>query len=102
GRLEEIGDGMIVLGLPGTDYRVHLVCAQPPAGAKVRDRVRGTITANARRVDVVPSGGRYIEPVFGRPRRVQGRVIGGDPQANTITVDCVLPLVCKLTDPRQK
>lgn len=102
GRVEEVRDGMIVLGVPGTDYRVHLVCPRLPEGVGVRDRVRGTVRANARRVDRVPSGGKFIEPVFGRPRRLQGRVIGGNPADDTIVVDAGLPFTCRLADPRQK
>jgi hypothetical protein len=70
---------------------------------KVGGRVAGRIEANARRVDVAAGhrGGAYIEPVFGRPRRLQGRILAADSAANTITVHCACPFVCRLTDPRQ-
>jgi hypothetical protein len=100
GRLESIDADTLVLGIPGTDYRIHLV-GKPPEGAGPGARITGRITARAKRVDKVPSGGRFIEPVFGRPRRVQGRIIAGDTAANTITVDCGVPVVCGFTDARQ-
>ena len=95
GLLLEKSDPMMVLGLPGTDYRLHLV-ASVPVDAELDDRIRGTIRANARRVDVIQSGGRFIEPVFGRPRRIQGRIMGGEVAANTIFVQCGAVVACKL------
>jgi len=59
--------------------------------------VTGTIFCRAKRVDVVPSGGRFIEPVYGRPRRLQGRISEINPKANTITVDAGCPFVCEVT-----
>ena len=89
-----------MLGLPGTDYRLHLVLEiDLPAG--VGQRVSGTIHAAARRVDVVPAGGCYIEPVFGRPRRVQGRIVGGHAEGRVLYVKAACPMVCLLTDKRQ-
>lgn len=96
GELLESSEGFIVLGLPGTDYRLHLVVDQPIA-TEPGKRIDGRIRARARRVDVATSGGRYVEPVFGRPRRVQGRIAAVDPQANSITVHCGCPFICELT-----
>lgn len=85
GVVDELGDGWLQLKLPGTDYRLRLV---PSGGlsAKVGDKLSGVVRAQALRIDVVPAGGRYIEPVQGRPRRIQGRVIGGNAQANEVYV----------------
>ncbi|MFA9477477.1 hypothetical protein ACERK3_04130 [Phycisphaerales bacterium AB-hyl4] len=87
GRLEEKSDDQIVLHVLGSDYRLHLV-TEGPVDAEVGDRITGTIHLHPRRVDVFPSGGRFVEPVFGRPRRMQGRVAGGDVSANTLFVQC--------------
>lgn len=95
GILVEKSPEKLVLAVLGSDYRLHLV----PSGtinAGVNDRISGTISANARRVDVIKAGGRYIEPVFGRPRRVQGRIIGGDVKANTLTVLASVPVTVTL------
>lgn len=95
----------VVIGFPNTGYKMHL---QPlPAGGaagatEVGRKVIGRIRADARRVDVVTSGGRFVEPIFGRPRRVQGSVIDVDPAANTITVHAGVPILCRLTDARQR
>ena len=101
GTVHAVGDGMFSLSLPGTDYRIDLVIeGSPPA---VGEKVSGTIHARAQRVDVISGGGRYVEPVFGRPRRVQGTIVGGDLNENAIFVAAGgANLVCVLTDPRQQ
>jgi len=85
GVIDAVGDGWVQLKLPGTDYRLRLV---PEAGRtlKVGDKVSGVVHVQAMRMDVVPAGGRYIEPVQGRPRRVQGRVTGGSVSSNHVYV----------------
>lgn len=100
GRVEEKSDEKLVLSVTGTDYRLHLVPAAPIA-AEMGDRVTGVVRAQARRVDKVPSGGRFIEPVFGRPRQVQGRVVGGDVQANVLYVHAGVPIHAALMAPQQ-
>ena len=87
GWIEEKADDRIVLDIPDTDYRLHLMLPGP-LRAEVGEKVTGTIHANAKRVDPIRSGGRFIEPGYGRPRRVQGRIIGGDPAANKLFVHC--------------
>ncbi|MEO0515044.1 MAG: hypothetical protein AAF086_07095 [Planctomycetota bacterium] len=100
GKLLEHTEGQMVLGVPETDYRMKLVLEiEPPVG--VGQKITGTIHATARRVDVVPAGGRYVEPVFGRPRRVQGRIVGGHGPSRTIYVKAGPPLICTLSDERQ-
>lgn len=101
GKLLERGDGKIVLGLPGADYKMHLVL-EIDLPAEIGDTVTGTIHATARRVDVIPGGGRYIEPVFGRPRRVQGRIVGGHVPSRTLYVSAAAPMICTLSDARQQ
>ena len=100
GVLRESSDGKIVLSIPGTDYRLHLV-TKGGVSAPVGEKVEGRIMAQARRIDVIKSGGLYIEPIEGRPRRVQGRVIGVDEAADCVIVSAGVPVCCK-TDGRQK
>lgn len=91
----------MVLEVPNTSYQIHLL----PLGeikAAPGKRIVGIINAQARRVDLVKSGGRYVEPVAGRPRRVQGAVIARDASSNTITINAGVPIVLKLTDDRQR
>lgn len=95
GILEAATDEQITLSVPGTDYQIHLKVLKAP-GTPIGKRLVGTIRASARRVDRVNTGGRYLEPVMGRPRRVQGRIDVVDTTAHTITVHASVPIVCTL------
>jgi hypothetical protein len=95
GVLESATDDQIVFSVPGTNYQLHLKVLKAP-GTPVGKRIVGTIRANARRVDRISSGGRFIEPVIGRPRRVQGRIDAVDSTGHTITVNAGVPIVCTL------
>ena len=100
GKLLERRDGLVVLGLPGSEYRLQLVL-EIDLPAEVGQKVTGTIHATARRVDVIPAGGRYVEPIYGRPRRVQGRIVGGHGPSRTLYVKAGPTLICTLSDTRQ-
>lgn len=94
----------VVLTFANTDYRIELEPTEPIDTDEhvVGKRITGTIQAEARRVDVCHTGGRYVEPVYGRPRRVQGSIIAVDTGAGTITVNAGVPIICTLGDKRQK
>lgn len=83
--LAEKGPGFVVLTIPGTDYRLRLETTGT-IGNAVGKRVLGVVRAQARRIDVVHTGGRYFEPLYGRPRRVQGTVERIDTNADTVSV----------------
>ncbi len=95
GVLAETKEGGIILGVPGSDYRVHLLLTGT-LEAKPGDHISGTIYGTAKRVDKIATGGRFIDPVYGRPRRLQGRVISLDPVKNTISVYAGLPFHCTM------
>lgn len=85
GVVDEVHAQWVQIRVPDTDYRLRLVPAEGLSVA-VGDKVAGVIRAQALRMDVIPAGGRYIEPVQGRPRRVQGRVIGGNVSQNEVYI----------------
>ncbi len=91
----------IKLAFLNTSYEMHLI-PMGPITAEPGKRIIGTIRAKARRIDVTDSGGRFVEPVYGRPRRVQGPVIAIDAGANAVVVDATVTIHCSPTDPRQK
>lgn len=88
----------LVLEIPNTSYQLHLIPAGP-ISSPVGKRLIGRIAVKARRIDVVETGGQYIEPVIGRPRRIQGTVIGVKDGA--VIVDAGVPVHATPTDPRQ-
>lgn len=92
---------LVELSFANTNYRVRLE-VQGAFKAAVGSRVLGVIHANVQRVDVVRTGGAYLEPVYGRPRRLQGRVIGSDAHDNVLVIDGPVPMHCHLTDRRQR
>lgn len=79
-------DDGVVVGIDQTHYRLHLSC-DGQMSADVGDRVRGVIGAKVWKVDFVSSGGAYIEPVYGRPRRIQGRVVGSMADGNRVVIE---------------
>lgn len=86
---------------PNSRYELHLR-HDAPLPAEPGHRLIGTIHARAKRIDVVGSGGRYVEPVSGRPRRVQGSIIAIETGTGEIVVHAGVPIHCKPTDPRQR
>lgn len=92
---------LIKLTFSNTNYEMHLVPAGP-VSTPVGKRIVGVVRAQARRVDVVTTGGRFVDPVYGRPRRVQGTVVLVNEGRRSIVVDAGMPIECELTDDRQK
>ncbi|MBL0871763.1 MAG: hypothetical protein IBJ18_14430 [Phycisphaerales bacterium] len=105
---------MLVFALPGSNYQLHLLPAQGTDLASLQPRLNkrllGTIRCQARRVDECRTGGRFIEPVLGRPRKLQGTVLQHLQNENSLLVDAAgavavdgqpLPVIVKLTDNRQ-
>lgn len=89
----------VVLTVPNTEYRLELRPAGDdlsPFEGRVGTTVVGIIRADARRLDRCGAGGRYVEPVFGRPRRVQGMVREVRPGDNAVVVSAALGLAFNL------
>ncbi len=97
--LESLPD-RIVLAVPGTDYRLHLVVARP-IDAAVGSHICGRIEVSARRIDVTRVGGQFIDPVYGRPRIIQGRVVATGQEHPTMIVRAVVPLHVKVRPPQR-
>ncbi|MBK7405438.1 MAG: hypothetical protein IPJ41_12600 [Phycisphaerales bacterium] len=89
------------ISFPNTQYQIHLL-PETPVGVEPGARIIGTIHAQVARIDKVNAGGRYFEPVLGRPRRVQGRVIAVNGETNEVIVNAGVPIHCHPTDKRQK
>lgn len=99
--VDAIADGMITLKTPGNNYRnTFKVNAAGPLPAP-GEPIHGIILAPAWKVEQVSLGGNYVEPLYGRPRRMQGTVMEVNAAANTLTVKTPYPVVVKLP-PRYK
>jgi hypothetical protein len=88
----------IILSIPNTSYELHLI-STAPITTPIGKRLIGKINLKARRIDTVGTGGQYVEPVMGRPRRVQGTVIRTENGA--VVIDAGVPIHATPTDPRQ-
>lgn len=87
-----LGD-QIVVSIPGTSYRLHLTPTVPASsiGAADGKRMKGIVRGKAQRMHLASAGGRFIEPVYGHPRIVQGTVLSIDPEHNRVLVQMVIP-----------
>ena len=100
GVVESVSDRTLVLSIPGTNYRLHLEA--DAAGRDLTDlvgrRITGRIEARALRVHKARGGGRFIEPIDGHPRIVQGTVESIDPAQRRVLVDVAVPMWVTLLD----
>jgi hypothetical protein len=102
GRIVSINDEIVVLGIPGTDYRLHLKPRGGPGASPIGagQRVTGRIEARGLRMWTARAGGRFIEPVDGPPRIIAGVVRAADAAANRILVDAAVPIWVELKAPQ--
>jgi hypothetical protein len=96
GVLESVSDDAIVIALPHTDYRLHLVPGVPASTitTPVGKRIKGEIHARALRLfkAVGGGGGQFIEPLEGSPRIVAGRVLSVDAGGRRVLVSAAIPM----------
>src|SRR5579862_6881697 len=97
GTLASSTKAFVGVEFPNTNYLMHLILSDP-MDVEIGGRMIGKVSVQARRVDVVNTGGRYIEPVIGRPRRVQGRVVSWDDASRMLVVDAGVPIHLELLD----
>ena len=84
--VDSLADGTVTLRVPGSNYRNSFVVRGTGAALTPGERVHGTIHAPAWKVDRVEMGGNYVEPLYGRPRRMQGTISAVNPATNELTV----------------
>ena len=93
-RVREVRPELAVLDVPGTEYQLHL--AVDPASAAntlaAGRRIDGEIHASALRMHRSDTGGRFIEPIYGQPRIVQGEVIAVDEPGRRVLMDMAVPV----------
>lgn len=93
-RLLEAGDDTLSLGLPGSEYRLTFILndSTRELSEYVGKRVRGVIEANALRMHPAAGGGKFIEPMWGAPRIVAGRVLAVDSAGRRVLVESAVPM----------
>ena len=89
---EKRGMSGIVFKPTGTSYELFLEGSGYDGPINVP--VELAVTVQARKLWTVPSGGNFIEPIFGKPRTIQGRVKAIEGQ--TLVVQAGIPLHVQL------
>jgi hypothetical protein len=64
----------VVFAPTGTNYELHLRVPSNRFDGPVGTPIEGVIRVQARKVYTVASGGNFLQPIFGPPRIIQGRV----------------------------
>lgn len=73
GRIKSATDEGVVFLPAGTNYELHLATQNPYKGPIDRP-IEGIIRVMGRKIWTVPTGGNFVQPIFGEPRIIQGRV----------------------------
>ncbi|HVT89022.1 MAG TPA: hypothetical protein VHD56_09240 [Tepidisphaeraceae bacterium] len=73
GQIKQMDADKLVFLPAGTNYELHLKNAGSEPLQTSRP-IEGLIRVTARKMWTVPSGGNFIQPIFGPPRIIQGRV----------------------------
>ncbi len=100
GILESLTDEELVLAVPHTEYKLHLAPTVPAGefSKYVGKRIRGVIEAVALRIHPARGGGRFIEPVWGAPRIIAGKVCSVDKAKRRVLVDAGVPMWVTATE----
>lgn len=73
GKVREVRGNTVVFLPSGTNYELHLL-TDPSYDGPLDTPIEAIIRLQARKVYSVPSGGNWVQPIFGPPRIVQGRI----------------------------
>ena len=93
--INQVTDDQVTVVVPGTNYRSTFKYAGA-APLQVGQRVNAVVHAPTRKIEVVSDGGNYVEPLFGRPRRMQGRVVEQHATTSELLVQAGYPVRVKL------
>jgi hypothetical protein len=94
GKIIEVKNGSVVFQPSNTNYQIWLNVENDFKPELSKHPIECFIRVNARKVYTVPSGGNFIQPIFGPPRILQGRVRYADER--TIVVHAGVPVIVDL------
>ena len=81
-----------------TNYELRLESETTTDGVPTGTTLDATVRTKARKIWTVPSGGNFIDPIYGPPRKVQGRIKYLDD--NQMIVQAGVPVLVSLpSDP---
>ena len=74
GKIIEVRQSIAVFQPANTNYQLHLEFTGDGPPAVSTQPIEILIRVEARKTYTVPSGGNFIQPIFGPPKIIQGRV----------------------------
>lgn len=99
-RVDRAADTEVILSVPNTKYRLHLLPGAPLAAfpSEPGRRAKGVISGKALRMHRAVAGGSFIEPIEGHPRIVQGSVLAVDLDRNRVLIHAAVPMWLAVAD----
>jgi len=94
GKIIEVKTGVVVFQPSNTNYQIWLNVPDATQYQISAHPIECLIRVSARKVYTVPSGGNFIQPIFGPPKIIQGRVKYADER--TIVVQAGVPIIVDL------
>lgn len=95
GKIIEVKSNVAVFQPTQMNYQIHLEFGDAKIEVS-RHPIECLIRVDARKVYTVPSGGNFIQPIFGPPKIIQGRVKFADER--TLVVHAGVPIIVRLPD----
>ena len=98
--LDAVQNDLVTLAVPNANYKNSFKLAGVPGSSLPAPGhpVRGKILAPAWKAESVELGGNYVEPLYGRPRRMQGTILSIDAASNELTVQVGYEVTVKLPE----
>ena len=100
GHLISLDDQRLVFEPAHSSYQLELV-PLGPVTAEAGERIAGFIEGQALRMFVAKAGGAFIEPLWGVPRIVQGRIRAVDAGGQRLLVAAAAPIWVMVGDAQQ-
>jgi hypothetical protein len=94
GKIIEVKNGLVVFQPSNTNYQIWLNVENDAKSEVSKHPIECFIRVEARKVYTVPSGGNFIQPIFGPPKIIQGRVRYADEK--TLVVHAGVPVIVDL------
>lgn len=94
GKIIAMQESAVVFSPANTNYELRLDARRSLGGLKIGVTIDALIRVSARKIWTVPSGGNFIEPIFGPPRKIQGRVRYLD--EDQMVLHCGVPILVSL------
>jgi hypothetical protein len=93
GKVTSTKDGVVVFEPSDANYQLHLQCTKTDS-VPIGQLLIARVGAKARKVYTVPSGGNFIQPLFGSPRIIQGRALFLDDKL--VVIRATIPISVQL------